>query len=71
MATSSSNIGALAETVGEKAGSYAAQTMHQARDFYKSSRNYVEQNPEKGIAMAAAVGVIFGGLLTMTLMRRH
>ncbi len=71
MATTTSEFGALAETVGEQAGNYAAQTMDQAREFYKSGRQYVEQNPEKGVAMAAAIGVVFGGLLAMTLMRRH
>lgn len=71
MATSSSNFGALAETVGEKAGDYSAQTMDQAKEFYKNSRDYVENNPEKSLAIAAAVGVILGGLLTATMMRRH
>lgn len=71
MATPSSNFGALAETVGEQADDYSAQTMDQAKKFYKTSRDYVENNPEKSLAIAAAVGVILGGLLTATMMRRH
>lgn len=79
MATTSSEIkskanssyGALAESVGEQTGMYASQTVDQAKAMLKSSRQYMEQHPEKSVAMAAAAGAFVGTLLTMALIRRH
>lgn len=70
-AKANSNYGALAESVGEQAGMYASQTVDQAKAMLKSSRQYVEQNPQKSVAIAAAAGAFFGSLVTMALFRRH
>lgn len=36
----------------------------------ETSRDYVQENPGKGIAMAAVAGLVAGSLLTLALRRR-
>lgn len=51
----------ISHTVGERAGEMASQV----GDYYKTSTKYVKENPVKGVAIAAATGVVVGSLLTM------
>ncbi len=42
---------------------YASQASYAARDAADSVRTQVEANPLAGVAVAAAVGIVFGFLL--------
>ncbi|MBS6086696.1 MAG: CsbD family protein [Serratia marcescens] len=42
---------------------YASQASYAARDVADSVRTQVEANPLAGVAVAAAVGIVFGFLL--------
>nr|WP_113869768.1 CsbD family protein [Brenneria salicis]NMN90967.1 hypothetical protein [Brenneria salicis ATCC 15712 = DSM 30166]RBP56984.1 uncharacterized protein DUF883 [Brenneria salicis ATCC 15712 = DSM 30166]RLM27442.1 hypothetical protein BHG07_17890 [Brenneria salicis ATCC 15712 = DSM 30166] len=66
--------GATQEAYGELADSpehelkgaarkYASQAGYAVRDTADTVRNHVESNPLAGVAIAAAVGVVFGFLL--------
>lgn len=66
--------GAVEETFGQAADSpehqvrgaarkYASQANYAARDAADSVRTQVESNPLAGVAIAAAVGIMFGFLL--------
>jgi ElaB/YqjD/DUF883 family membrane-anchored ribosome-binding protein len=59
----------MAHSAGERAGSMAAEFINSASSTAKSGREYVQENPIKGVAIAAAAGVVAGSLLTM-IMRR-
>ena len=39
-------------------------------DYVKTSQDFVQQNPIKGIAIAASVGIVAGALLSMALRRK-
>lgn len=55
----------LAQTTGERVGAMASDFANTAADSMKSSRQYVRENPVKGVAIAAAVGLVAGSLLTI------
>lgn len=66
--------GAVEETFGQATDSpehqfrgatrkYASQASYAARDAADSVRTHVESNPLAGVAIAAAVGIVFGFLL--------
>ncbi|MGP2820963.1 glycine zipper domain-containing protein [Serratia marcescens] len=66
--------GAVEETFGKAVDSpehqvrgaarkYASQASYAARDAADSVRTQVEANPLAGVAVAAAVGIVFGFLL--------
>jgi ElaB/YqjD/DUF883 family membrane-anchored ribosome-binding protein len=54
------------ETIGEAASNFANTTS----EYVKSGRQYVVGNPVKGVAFAAAAGLIAGTLFTLALRRR-
>ncbi len=60
----------MAHNVGERAGEMASEFAQTASDTMKTGRDYVKENPVKGVAIAAAVGVVAGSLLTMIMGRR-
>lgn len=66
--------GAAQEAYGDAAGSpehqvkgaarkYVSQASYAARDAADTVRGQVESNPLAGVAIAAAVGIVFGYLL--------
>lgn len=61
----------MAHDAGEKIGNFATNFSKSTADSVKSSREYIQDNPIKGVAIAAAVGVATGSLLTMALRRRR
>lgn len=69
IASSGNHLDKLAHSAGEKAGSMTAELVNSATTTVKSGREYVQENPIKGVAIAAAAGVVAGSLLTM-IMRR-
>lgn len=69
MGTSSNQLEKIAHNAGEKAGELTADFASTARKSIASSREYVQANPIRGVAIAAATGVVVGSLLTM-IMRR-
>lgn len=60
----------IAELTGEKLGNMAAEFSGATTDYVKSGHEYVKENPVKTIAIAAAVGILAGSLLTMALRSR-
>lgn len=55
----------FAQNAGERVGAMANGLAVSAADSMRVSREYVKSNPVKGVAIAAAVGVVTGSLLTM------
>lgn len=55
------------ENIGEKAGSMASDLANSTSDTLRTSQEYVKENPTKGVAIAAAAGIVVGSLLTMAL----
>lgn len=55
---------------GERIGSLASRIQDSTGEYLETSRRYVKSNPEKGIAIAAVVGVVVGSLLTLSLTKR-
>lgn len=51
--------------------SFASSSFDMARDYAKSGRDYVKSNPAKGIAIAAAAGLVTGGLIAMIMRKKH
>lgn len=55
---------------GEKIGEMATRFTDSTSDAIKSSRSYVQENPVKSLAIAAATGLVAGSLITMSMRRR-
>ncbi len=55
---------------GEKMGTIASQITHSTVDTVDGTRDYIKENPTKAVLMAAAAGVVVGGLLALILRRR-
>ncbi len=60
----------VAQGAGEKAGAMATDFAKSAAESVKTGKEYVKYNPFKGVAIAAAAGVVTGGLLAMALRNR-
>jgi ElaB/YqjD/DUF883 family membrane-anchored ribosome-binding protein len=65
------SLGKLSHDAGEKIGAMASDIADTTASYVKTSRDYVKENPVKGVAIAAAVGVVAGGLLTFMLRSRE
>ncbi len=61
----------LSAEAGEKVGVVAADLANSTAQYVQSSREYVQENPIKGIAIAAAAGLVAGSLLTMALRKKQ
>ena len=59
----------MAMNAGEKVGAYASSIADTSANTLRSSREFVKENPVKGVAYAAAAGLVLGGLLTMAFRR--
>lgn len=60
----------MSHDVGEKMGDLASSVSHTASTYAKEGREYVRDNPGKGLMMAAATGAAVGSLLTLALLRK-
>lgn len=60
----------LTHDIGEQAGVMVSKLTDSASDYYSTSRDYVKKNPAKGAAIAAAAGILIGGLLTLSMRRK-
>lgn len=56
--------------MGERAGALASQVASSVNEYVKNGREYVQENPAKGVAIAAAAGLVTGSLLTMAFRSR-
>ncbi len=56
---------------GKKVGAIASEFANSTLDYAKNGREFVKENPGKGIAIAAGVGLLAGSLLTLAMRRRH
>jgi ElaB/YqjD/DUF883 family membrane-anchored ribosome-binding protein len=56
---------------GKKVGAIASDFANSTMDYAKTGRDYVKENPAKGLAIAAGVGILAGSLLTIVMRRRH
>lgn len=54
---------------GEKVGNMASDLVSSAKETIAESKDYVKENPYKGVAFAAAAGLVTGSLLS-SLFRR-
>ncbi len=50
-----------------KVGAMASDLADTTTELYSSGRDYVKENPVKGMAIAAAVGAVAGSILTFAL----
>jgi ElaB/YqjD/DUF883 family membrane-anchored ribosome-binding protein len=54
-----------------KMGSMASNFVHSTSEYVKSGREYVVENPAKGVALAAAAGAVVASILMLTMKRKH
>jgi ElaB/YqjD/DUF883 family membrane-anchored ribosome-binding protein len=55
----------MVQSAGERVGAMASQVSDKTTDYIKSGREYVLANPVKGVAIAAATGLVAGSLLSL------
>ena len=66
------NLEKVSHDVGQKAGMMASKFADTTTDYVSRSEIYVKANPAKGVAIAAAVGLVAGSILTMAMRsKRH
>ncbi len=61
----------MSQKAGERVGTMVSGFATKATDYVKTSRDYVKENPAKGIAIAAGIGLLAGSLLTVSMRRRR
>jgi ElaB/YqjD/DUF883 family membrane-anchored ribosome-binding protein len=59
-----------AHEVGEKIGNAVSNFANTSSNYLKTGQSYVSHNPSKGVAIAAATGLVLGSLLTLAMRRR-
>jgi len=57
----------LSHNAGKKLGAMASDLVSSTSSYVTTSRDYVAENPIKGVAIAAAAGVVVGSILTMSM----
>ena len=60
----------LSQNAGEKVGAMASDFANATTGYIKTGRQFVQENPATSVAIAAATGLILGGLLTASLRRK-
>ncbi len=61
----------ISKNIGEHTGKMVQQMSGKANEYYRYGRQYVQDNPVKGIAAAAATGAVVGSLLTFVLRSKN
>lgn len=62
-----SHLEELAHETGQTIGSMANDLVKRSSSSLAAGRNYVKNNPAKGVAWAASAGALLGSLVTMAL----
>jgi len=65
-----SNLEKLSHSTGKNIGEMASDLADSASKYATTSREFIVENPIKGVAIAAASGAVAGSLLTLALRRR-
>lgn len=60
-----SMIESFSHNVGKDVGMVAGNASRKAVEYVDTTRKYVEHNPMKGIALAAAAGLAVGSIITI------
>lgn len=60
----------MSHDAGKKIGAMASDFAETTSGYVKTSREYVQENPVKSVAVAAAAGLVAGSLITWA-MRPH
>lgn len=60
----------ISHDAGTKVGTVATKLADSATEYVEKSRHYVKENPGKSVAIAAAAGMLAGGLLTLMMSRQ-
>jgi len=60
----------LSHEAGKQVGAMAADIATASSEFVTAGRDYVKENPVKGVAVAAAAGAVVGALATMVFKRK-
>ncbi len=63
-------LASSAQDLRQPAAAISSGFASAASDSMKYSRDYVKENPAKGVAIAAATGLVAGSLLTMMMSGR-
>lgn len=61
----------MSNKAGRKLGTMTSSLANSANEYVKSSREFVVENPVKGVAIAAATGALVGSLITLAVRKRH
>lgn len=61
----------LAKNAGEVVDAMASDIVSTSTDIMKSSREFIKENPVKGVAIAGLAGLMMGSLLTMAMRSRR
>jgi ElaB/YqjD/DUF883 family membrane-anchored ribosome-binding protein len=64
------SLGKMSHDMGERLGTMASNVSDSASEYVQTGRQYVKENPAKGLAIAMAAGVVAGSLVTLALRRR-
>jgi ElaB/YqjD/DUF883 family membrane-anchored ribosome-binding protein len=67
--TTEKSIGRILHNAGEKVEDVATKIVNSTTKTLRNSREYIEENPGKGVAIAVSVGFITGSLLTAFMSR--
>ncbi len=60
----SGNLTEVTQGLGKQVGSAVSQFSDSASDIYSKGYDYVKANPLKGVAIAAATGLVVGSILS-------
>ena len=60
-----------AHDVGARVGEFSSNFVDKTSGYVKNGREYVTENPIKGVAIAAVAGAMVGSLFTLSMRRRH
>jgi ElaB/YqjD/DUF883 family membrane-anchored ribosome-binding protein len=65
--TAENQLETMTKNAGERVGQMASEFATATSDYVKTGRDYVQDNPVKGVAIAAAAGAVVGCILTLAL----
>lgn len=71
MASFGTAVEKFTQDAGSQIGAAVGEVSERATSYVKSTQTYVEDNPLRSVAYAAAAGLAVGSLLTMALRSRR
>ena len=66
-----SSLEKFSHNAGKKLGDMTSNIANSTTEYVKHGREYVTENPVKGVAIAAVAGAMVGSLLTLSMRRRQ